>query len=91
MNVGALLTGLFLVLTMSQKAAKGGFRPAFLIGKRVTGSHLTNTRSGVITQKAILIDSKSHQMNDWKRPIFGPATSLFVGRSPSAGMLPPHA
>src|SRR6267142_242900 len=26
-----------------------------------------------------------------ERPIFGPATLLFVGRSPTAGMLPPHA
>jgi hypothetical protein len=28
---------------------------------------------------------------DGERPIFGPATSLLVGRSPVAGMLPPHA
>jgi hypothetical protein len=26
-----------------------------------------------------------------ERPIFVPATLLFVGRSPTAGMLPPHA
>jgi hypothetical protein len=28
---------------------------------------------------------------EWERPIFGPSASLFVGHSPTAGMLPPHA
>ena len=26
-----------------------------------------------------------------KQPIFGSATSLFIGHSPTLGMLPPHA